>query len=151
MNDSNLQENIREYLDEAKMMQLATARAEKPWVCNVWFASDKNMNIYWISSTNRRHSNELADNPYVAASVCMPSKPSESKQGALQIEGLAREVTKPAEMAKALKIYVARGFFSLSQVKKFMADVHRPHRFYVLEPSRIVHFGTGTQEYILKK
>lgn len=142
---------ILDYLGEAKMMQLATVHDGKPWVCNVWFVSDKNMNTYWISSSNRRHSKEIATNPYVAASICIPREPSEGKKGALQIEGLAREVTKPSEVAKALKLYITQGFFSLSQVKRFMADAHNPHKFFVLEPQRIVHFGNSAQEHILKK
>lgn len=150
MSDPNLAQDIRNYLDEAKMMQLATSDGKQPWICNVWFVADKGMNIYWISSTKRRHSEELAKNPQVAASFCIPSDPRDSDKGALQLEGIASEVTSPAELAKALKLYVRRGFFSLTQVKKFMANLDHPHRFYKISPTRIVYFGKSSREYILK-
>ncbi len=150
MSDSNVRQHILDYLGEAKMMQLATSDGKSPWVCNVWFASDAHMSIYWISSTKRRHSEELSRNPRVAASICIPREPSESDKGALQIEGIATEVTSPAELAKALKLYVSRGFFTLAQVKKFMANLDHPHRFYKITPERIVYFGKGSEEYILK-
>jgi uncharacterized protein YhbP (UPF0306 family) len=147
MEDKDLRSEISAYFGSVKMMHLATSDGENPWVCNVWFASDNDFNIYWISSTNRRHSQEIARNPHVAASFCIPSDPSDTSAGALQLEGVATELSKPLEIAKALKLYVARGFFSLAQVKKFMGDLHHPHRFYKITPERIVHFGKSTSEY----
>jgi nitroimidazol reductase NimA-like FMN-containing flavoprotein (pyridoxamine 5'-phosphate oxidase superfamily) len=143
-----MKEDIKAYLDEAKMMQLATSRDNKPWICNVWSAVDKDLNIYWISATTRRHSGEIKDNEYVAASFCLVRDPSETSRGAIQLEGVAHEVTNPLEIAKALKLYVACGIFSLEQVKKFMADLKYPHRFYRIEPKRIVLFDGSAKEYI---
>lgn len=130
------------------MMQLATASPDgRPWICNVWFAADKDMNIYWISSTNRRHSIEIAANPRVAASICLVREPSESDRGALQIEGTAEQVTNPLEIARALKLYASRGIFSVKQVKSFMADLKYPHRFYRINPKTISLFQNGKQTY----
>lgn len=143
---SDVKSDIKKYLDEAKMMQLATVRDDKPWVCNVWFASDNNLNIYWISSTTRRHSEEVKDNKHVAAAICMVREPSESDRGGVQLEGTASEVTNPIELAKALKLYVARGIFTLDQVKKFIADVTKPHKFYKITPQRIVFFDGSARE-----
>jgi len=50
-------------------MQLATALDNQPWVCSVWFAADKDLNIYWFSSTTRRHSGEVLKNKKVAAAI----------------------------------------------------------------------------------
>lgn len=150
MQEPDLKTAINSYLKSAKMMQLATASPDgHPWVCNVWFAADKDMNIYWISSTNRRHSIEIANNPHVAASICLVNQPSESDYGALQIEGIAEQVSKPLEMAKALKLYASRGIFSAKQVREFMADLEYPHRFYRLKPETISMFRDGKQTYRL--
>lgn len=145
-----LKERIQQYLSEAKMMQLATASKDgKPWVCNVWFAADDQMNLYWISSTDRRHSRELAANNHVAISICLVRDPSESEKGALQIEGTAEKLTNASEIARALKLYVSRGIFSLSQVKSFMADMVHPHVFYRAKPTTITLFQDGKKEYTL--
>ncbi|MBP9667420.1 pyridoxamine 5'-phosphate oxidase family protein [Candidatus Saccharibacteria bacterium] len=151
MTTNALHQKIHDYLNEVKMMHLATASNDTPWVCNVWFAADKDLTIYWISSTRRRHSKELVKNSSVAASFCLPSQPNESDKGALQMEGTATEVTNPIELAKALKLYVARGFFTAAQVKNFMASLDHPHRFYKISPERIVFFGSSAEEYLLKK
>lgn len=146
---TDLKADISAYLDEAKMMQLATAAANKPWICNVWFVADENFTVYWISSTKRRHSEELENNSSVAASFCIPRQPSESNRGALQLEGTATRVVGFAEEAMALKLYVKRGFFSLEQVQKFMASPDNPHVFYRITPERIVYFSNGAREYSL--
>lgn len=151
MPEATVKDKLTAYLAEAKMMQLATATLEgAPWVCNVWFVADKNLNLYWISATTRRHSLELQANPQVAASVCLVRDPSESNRGALQIEGTAAQVVSPLEVAKALKLYVAKGIFTGVQVKKSMADINAPHRFYKLTPTKIILFDGKKQEYTPK-
>lgn len=145
-----LNTKIQSYLHEAKMMQLATSTLDgKPWICNVWFAADSDLNIYWISATTRRHSEEIAKNPYVAASICLVREPNESSKGALQIEGVVTQLKKPLEIAKILKLYASRGIFTAKQVKSFMADLEYPHRFYKITPSVIAMFEDGKQEYHL--
>ncbi len=131
---------ISQYLKEAKMMQLATVADGKPWVCNVWFAADKDMNIYWFSSTTRRHSHEVLLNKHVAAAICLPQTPADSPRG-LQIEGTAELLTNPKDIAVAMKHYVGR-IFNLKQVKQFMQNIDRPHRFYRIKPHAIVLFDT---------
>lgn len=130
---SGIKKDIEKYLEEARMMQLATARDNQPWVCNVWTAVDKDLNIYWISASTRRHSEEIKDNEHVAASFCLVREPSETARGALQLEGTAHEVKNALEIAKALKLYVARGIFTVDQVKKFMKSLDMPHKFYKAE------------------
>lgn len=139
--DSDVKQIIQKYLKDAVMMQLATVSENKPWVCNVWFVADKDMNIYWFSATTRRHSMEVLDNPNVAAAICLPQKPSDSTARGLQVEGRAELLTKPNDIAVAMKYYVGR-VFTLKQTKQFMALLDRPHRFYKLTPDNFVLFDT---------
>lgn len=45
--DAQIRKYIKQYLNEARMMQLATiGKNGKPWVCNVWFGFDNDLNIY---------------------------------------------------------------------------------------------------------
>ena len=153
MSRLELKQDIVDYLSRARMMHLATSNDGKPWVCNVWFANDADLNIYWVSSTKRRHSNAIAENPNVAASMCLPREPSESDLGALQMEGTAVRLSSASEVAKAIKLFAKRGIFSVSQIKQFMKDIDHPHRFYKIAPSKIVLFSPSkpqsTQEYIV--
>lgn len=134
-------------------MQLATVRDGRPWICNVWFASDPDLNIYWFSATTRRHSQEVADNAHVAAAICLPHTPADSAR-AIQLEGTAEQLTNPLDITKAMKYYVGR-IFDAKQVKNFMSSLDKPHRFYRIKPETIVLFDTvnyprdSRQEYRL--
>lgn len=121
-------------------MHLATVRDGQPWSCNVWFAADKDLNVYWFSSRNRRHSEDVERNPHVAASIWIPSEPSDESRG-IQLEGTAERVTKPAEIAKAISVYAGK-IFTLQAVKQYMANRNYPHHFYRIRPTSIVLFDT---------
>ena len=88
----DLKKLIEDYLKEAKLMQLATSANNQPWACSVWFGSDEDLNIYWFSSTTRRHSKEVMENPKVGAAVVLPHTPEDAPRG-LQLEGTARLLT----------------------------------------------------------
>ncbi len=65
---------IVKYLSEAKVLQLATVGEDgRPWISNVHFVNDKDGNIYWLSTEERRHSVEIAMNNKVAVSVVVKS------------------------------------------------------------------------------
>lgn len=138
--EEKLRSLITEYLQEAKMMHLATVHDGKPWTCNVWFAADKDLNIYWFSSRGRRHSKEAEENPHVAAGIWIPSEPSDESRG-IQLEGIAERLTKPADIAKALSVYAGK-IFTLQAIKQYMADRDYPHHFYRIKPYSIVLFDT---------
>lgn len=135
-----LKKLIKEYLKEAKMMQLATVNNGKPWVCNVWFAVDNDLNIYWFSSTTRRHSIDVSKDPHVAAAICLPHTPSDPARG-IQLEGVAEMITDPKDMAKATRYYIGR-IFSVKQVKFYINSLEKPHKFYKITPNKFVLFDT---------
>lgn len=62
-------------------MQLATSLDNQPWVCNVWFAADTKLNIYWFSSITRRHSDEVTKNQKVAGAIVLPQSPEDPSRG----------------------------------------------------------------------
>ena len=149
----NTEQLIQEYFKKAKLMQLATVSSGKPWVSNVWFVADKDMNIYWFSSITRRHSIEVMRDSHVSAAICLPQTPADSPRG-VQLEGSAELVTKPSEVAIAMGYFIGR-IFSIHQIKYFMADKETPHRFYKIKPTSIVLFDAVNfpdqpkQEYVL--
>jgi uncharacterized protein YhbP (UPF0306 family) len=65
----NLEQIVRENIDKTIHMSLATTRDNKPWVCEVHFAYDDNLNIYYRSLKSRRHSREIELNPNVAGNI----------------------------------------------------------------------------------
>ncbi len=134
-------------------MQLSTAIDNQPWVCSVWFAADDDMNIYWISSINRRHSEEVMKNKKVGTVMVLPQTPEDAPRG-LQLQGVAELLTKQEDIDKAVSVYAGR-IFSKEKIKEFMEDEKNPHRFYRIKPTQFVLFDAvnfpdnSRQEYNL--
>ncbi len=134
----DLRNLIKEYLKEAKLMQLATSVNNQPWVCNVWFAADKDLNIYWFSSTTRRHSKEVLKNNKVAAAIVLPHTPKDTARG-LQLQGTAEIVKDKKTLVKAILLFTGR-IFSRKQIELFMKNREKPHSFYKIKPTQFVLF-----------
>src|SRR6266849_2043067 len=95
-----LQSLIRQYLQDAKLMQLATSVDGQPWVCSVWFASDEEMNVYWFSSITRRHSGDFEKNNKVGAAIVLPQTQDDMPRG-LQLQGVAEMLHEKEAVEKA--------------------------------------------------
>ena len=60
---------VREYIDKTIHMSLATVKDNTPWVCEVHFAYDDRLNLYFRSLKSRRHSQEITNNSNVAGNI----------------------------------------------------------------------------------
>ena len=87
----NIEQAIREYLPGVVHMSLATSKDNKPWVCEVHFAYDQELNIYFRSLASRRHSQEIAQNPYVAGNIVEQHELGQKVRG-VYFEGKAHRV-----------------------------------------------------------
>lgn len=134
----NIKQLIRDYLKEAKLMQLATSLDNQPWVCSVWFAADSDLNIYFFSSITRRHSEEVSKNPKVAGAIALPQTPEDSPRG-LQFQGMAELLTSQEDIDKARSVYEGR-IFSKEKIEEFMSYKEEPHKFYRIKPTLFVLF-----------
>ena len=134
----NLRKLIADYLDQAKLMQLATSVNDQPWVCSVWFAADEDLNIYWFSSITRRHSDEITKNQKVAGAISLPQTPDDPPRG-LQFQGVTQLLTDQKDIDKASSLYEGR-IFSKEKIKEFMEHKDKPHRFYRIKPTKFVLF-----------
>ena len=65
----DVEQIVREFINKTIHMSLATTTGEAPWVCEVHFAYDDNLNLYFRSLKSRRHSQEIAKNPNVAGNI----------------------------------------------------------------------------------
>lgn len=148
-----LRKLIAEYLKEAKLMQLSTSIDNQPWVCSVWYAVDEDLNIYWFSSTTRRHSQELLKNQKVAAAVVLSQNPTDPPRG-LQLQGIAQPLTDQKDIDKAISVYQGR-VFTKEAIDELIQNKEKPHMFYKIKPTKFilfdaVNFGNNwRQEYDL--
>lgn len=105
MTKLNIEEAIRRYIDKTVHLSLGTATTDgKPWVCEVHFAYDDNLNLYFVSKKATRHCAEIATNPFVAGNIVKQHPLEESPHG-VYFEGKA-EVIEPT--GAQLELYCAR-------------------------------------------
>lgn len=129
---------IREYLPQTVHMSLATVKDNKPWVCEVHFAYDNDLNLYYRSTPARRHSQEIADNPRVAGNIVKQHELSEYPLG-VYFEGTAEKLGPGPEQDKA--------FACISQQLKrgddIMEETKDPegHQFYKITVENWYVFG----------
>jgi len=77
-----------DYLQDHRLMQIATVKGEKPWICNVFYTVDNKLNLFFISKPTRRHCLEISKNKNVACAITDSHQKVTDKKKGLQIEGI---------------------------------------------------------------
>jgi len=129
---------VRENIDNTVHMSLATVRDNAPWVCEVHFAYDDKLNLYWRSLTSRRHSKELAANPQVAGNIVKQHQLGEYPLG-LYFEGTA-ELLGPGDQQKLAFECLAKRL-KLDQEHLDQAQQPDGHQFYKITVKNWYAFG----------
>lgn len=86
-----IRELVEEALHETRVMSLGTMDEKGPWVADVLFAHDDDLNIYWLSVPGTRHSEAIRENGKAAASITVSTQSGEDDFG-LQVEGMAEKI-----------------------------------------------------------
>lgn len=93
----DIEKIIREHIDKTVHMSLGTTTKDgKPWVCEVHFAYDDDLNLYFVSKVSTRHCTEIAENPNVAGNIVRQHSLVEPP-GGIYFEGTAQVVDNPSE------------------------------------------------------
>ena len=88
--EHNIKDLIKEVLEKGYLMSLATVDVGGVWVADVIYVHDDELNIYWISDSEIRHSEAILKNNKVAGAITV-SGPGENNLG-IQFEGLAEKI-----------------------------------------------------------
>lgn len=107
MNDQQIETIIREYIPQIIHLSIATVSENRPWVCEVHFSYDDNLNLYFVSSTKTRHAQEIIANPRVAGSI-VTQHHKDQKVRCVDFEGTAEMLDGEAAEKTAYAAYVAR-------------------------------------------
>lgn len=150
-NKLNIEQTIRDYLPQIVHMSLGTSKDNKPWVCEVHFAYDNDLNLYFRSLTSRRHSQEIAANPNVAGNIVKQHQLGEYPVG-VYFEGTAERLEPGDEQNKAFSAIKER----LQASDDILEEAKRPdgHQFYKITVDTWYVFGKfddqGGKKYELK-
>ncbi len=135
-----LKKMIMDYLDECKLMTIATVNGNKPWAATVWYVHGKDFSLYFLSRRGRRHSLELKNNPNAAGTITKPHmKGSGEKVRGLQFEGIAKEASGKT-LRRAQKLYLAKCPKAQKIPVERLEDPKFIATFYVVRPRIFVLF-----------
>lgn len=99
---------LEDFLRQHNTMTLATVGpGGQPQAAAVFYAVDRRLDLYFMSSSSCRHSQNLRADPRVAATIQADGQTWQSIRG-LQIEGTVEPVTGAGPVAEASRVYVAR-------------------------------------------
>ncbi|MEO8863299.1 MAG: hypothetical protein ABI354_03185 [Candidatus Saccharimonadales bacterium] len=134
----DIEQIVWEYIDKSLHMSLATSNNNKPWVCEVHFAYDENLNIYWRSQESRRHSQEVKGNPSVAGNIVRQHAATDYPH-AIYFEGRAEIVSDDIELKKIASLFAVRlGIKSDMVTDSKQVD---GHKFYKISVENWYAFG----------
>ena len=150
--DLDIEKIVREYVDKYLHMSLATVSGDKPWVCEVHFVYDEDLNLYWRSLVTRRHSQEIAANPNVAGNIVRQHALDEYPH-AVYFEGTAKLLEDVQEQEKILPLFISRIGADESAIED--ASKENGHKFYKVTVENWYAFGKfggdKGQKYQLKR
>jgi uncharacterized protein YhbP (UPF0306 family) len=134
----DVEQIVRENITKTIHMSLATCVGNKPWVCELHFAYDDNLNLYFRSKENRRHSQEIALNSQVAGNIVKQHALEDEVVG-LYFEGVAEvlqnvDENHPAYIAISEKLGMDESIISDS-------NIEGGHKFYKITVNNWYAFG----------
>ena len=125
-----IQKIAKEILDKGYLMSLATIDEGGVWVCDVIYIYDDDLNIYWMSDPDVRHSQAILKNNKVAGTITVSGQ-GEDNEG-IQFEGIAEKIEGP-RFDLATKHFTKRG----RDLPGETDDVLDRDSWYILKPSKI--------------
>lgn len=91
MNQEEIRERILDILRKGHLIHLATIDDDGPWVSDLVFVHDDDLNIYWQSHEDYRHSKAILKNQRVAGSITISNKSKEPNE-CIQIAGIGSKI-----------------------------------------------------------
>src|SRR3989344_360336 len=125
-----IRELIKEVLEKGYLMSLGTVDDGGVWVADVIYVHDAELNIYWMSDSEVRHSQAILKNKQVAGTITI-SGPGEDNLG-IQFAGVAEKIDGPRwDLAK--KHFAKRNKPEPAEAD----DVLQGDSWYIFKPTKI--------------
>jgi uncharacterized protein YhbP (UPF0306 family) len=130
----DIKNSLKIFIQKSQIVTLATSEKNKPWICNVFYIPDKDLNLYFLSGKKTIHSQHLEKNFNVAVSIYDHKSNFDGVQG-VQMIGIVKELG----IVAALKILpkfrkVFRAHLTKADLKEAMGS-----RFYRFTPRKIFY------------
>jgi general stress protein 26 len=130
LNRETTEDLVKKYLQQGRMMQIATVSGDKPWICTVYFVPDEQQNLYWLSQ-------DIAKNSKIAVAIAV--KFDKNPIIGIQAEGIAEIVNEGEVVKKILPDYVEKYGSGKDFVELFESGKNQ-HQLYKFTPSKYFLF-----------
>lgn len=152
MENVQLRDIIKGFLEEYENMTLTTCVNDTPWGATVFFASDDALNLYFISDLRTRHAQDIAANTKVAV-VINPNNQEHGKLQGLQLAGEG-QMLNGKEVINAFAVYIKRYPTIKSLISSVEKLISGSIRIYRIRPARIcfideARFGKGARQELI--
>lgn len=120
-------------------MQLATFSENKMWSCNLHFYADDDMNLYWMSSESRKHSQHIAQDGRASVAIMVhEDKPDEKYVVGIQMSGRAEKVP---DLVQPIKDAFFAKVGTPPAIQADIASGKIQNAFYKFTPDEVVLFS----------
>jgi nitroimidazol reductase NimA-like FMN-containing flavoprotein (pyridoxamine 5'-phosphate oxidase superfamily) len=136
MTDGDLVAHARALLDSNLYLTLGTVEPDgSPWTSPVYFAAGSERDFYWASSTDSRHSRNVAVNPRVSVVVFDSSVPPYHGRAVYAV-GEARELSGD-DLDRGLAVYPGPSSRGATPLRREEATGSSPYRLYLATASEV--------------
>ncbi|MFQ5492632.1 MAG: hypothetical protein ACE5DX_00515 [Candidatus Dojkabacteria bacterium] len=139
----DLKKLIDDYLGTQRLMAFATY-GDYPWIANLYYVHDKDLNLYFLSKPTREHCEALEVNDLVSAAIADSSQPIHKSQKGIQLNGTSKSINSISKLKWMFemwnKLVAGEKGERLSNPKQFL-EAGRS-KVYKITPKRIKFFNT---------
>lgn len=147
-----MKRDLLEILKKVKIVSLATLDERgNPWICNVHFGVDENMNLYIVSKKDSNHSKHIEDNGKIAFTIFTFNLQGKNDKASLQAKGSAKSLSNTDEISIGAKA-IAEKFPNWILKPEELVGESNERRMYKITPTYIKHLddillGNDVKEY----
>lgn len=96
--------HLVDFLKSKKLLVISTVDGKgNPWTCNVYFSVDKDLNLFFVSPTDTKHSQHIANHPKISFSIPWFDEKNLGNRKAVQGIGTCKKVTNASQILRLLK------------------------------------------------
>ncbi len=138
--------NIQKFLVDHVQMSASTS-GEFPWIFTAYYATDNDLNIYFLTGPSTIHGQQLIDNPKVAVAIADSPQDLMSKKAGLQLSGVCTQLTDEKEVRVGLDLWRTKlKVESSDYTYEGMQTGKIESRMYKIVPKKLKFFNEALQE-----
>jgi len=139
-------EHVGKFLTDHTQMSASTS-SNYPWIFTAYYTTDKDLNLYFLTSPKTIHAGQIATNPKIAVAIADSPQDLMGKKAGLQMSGLCTQLNDESEIRTALKLWRTKlNVENPDYTYESMQAGKISGRMYKIVPKKIKFFNEHLQE-----